>query len=407
MNEDSDGQRDDTVDDVSEADQQFLRALLAADVAEPPPSSVTVESILAAARAGNRTQQAAGGRTEPATDRLQAVGRAPAQPPEMSSPDFPRGTREVLTPPSAFPVSSDDELAARRRRRRGGLLAAAAVAAVLAIGIPVALRSSNDATTSSAGSAAGMAATSPDSARGPAAAAPGAGQAESGQSDTAAAGAATDSGAASAAGPAASSSAAASAAAPTSGSDSSPSASATAGSAASGSAAASAQSAVTTGSRSGSGPASGQADANTSQGPPAAVGSAGSENGVPDGNCRWPDLPAAVDQLAEKTLGSVVDAHRSLTTTCRGARVAGAEFPAVGSLRGVVTVQVVHAPTGDCAAVGCRKIGDGVYAGVDGQTRIVWTYRGGREVMVRESAGLTVNQAQLVAFARGVGDLAG
>jgi len=403
MNEESDEQRDDIVNDISEEDQQFLRALFAADVADPPPSSVTVESILAAARAGNGTQQAAGSRAEPATDRLQVVGRAPAQPPGMSPPDFPRGTRGMLTPPSAFPVRSDDELAAKRRRRRGGLLAAAAVAAVLAIGVPVALQSSNNANSTSAGSAAGMAATSSDSARGPAAAAPGAGQAESRQSESAAAGSAPGSGATSAAVSAASSSAAGGAAAPSSGSDSSATASATAGSAASGSVP-SAKPGVPLGSGSGSASEGGAASA--SEGTASAAGSAGGDTGVPNRNCRWPELPAGVDQLASKTLGSRVGAHRSLTTTCSGARVAGAELPAAAG-NGRVTVQVVRAATGACAARGCRKIGDGVYAGVDGQTRIVWTYQGGREVMVRESASLALNQAQLVAFAKGVGDLAG
>lgn len=157
---------------------------------------------------------------------------------------------------------------------------------------------------------------------------------------------------------------------------------------------------------SGSGSASEGGAASASEGTASAAGSAGGDTGVPNRNCRWPELPAGVDQLASKTLGSRVGAHRSLTTTCSGARVAGAELPAAAG-NGRVTVQVVRAATGACAARGCRKIGDGVYAGVDGQTRIVWTYQGGREVMVRESASLALNQAQLVAFAKGVGDLAG
>lgn len=416
MNEASDEQRDDTVDDISEADQQFLRALFAADVADPPPSSVTAESILAAARAGNGAQHAAGSRAEPATDRLQAVGRAPAaQPPGMSPPDFPRGTRGMLTPPSTFPVRSDDELAARRRRRRGGLLAAAAVAAVLAIGVPVALQSSNNANSTNAGSAAGMAATSSDSARGPAAATPGAGQAETRHSETAAGGSGADrsgpasgSAAMSASDSAGSSPDTGSAATSSARASASPVASAPAGSEATVSSASSGSAApLQSGSASGSESASAAGSGGAGQAPAASSSLGSADSGASTTNCRWPELPAAVDQLAKKTLGSVVGARRSLTTTCRAARVAGAEFPAAGGLHGVVTVQVVRAATGDCAAVGCRKIGDGVYAGVDGQTRIVWTYQGGREVMVRESASLALNQSQLVAFAQGVGDLAG
>jgi hypothetical protein len=410
----NDQQRDDAVADISDADQLFLRALFVADVADPPPSAVTVESILAAARGDSGIRHAVGGRTDPVTDRLPVIDRASAAPSSgTSAPDFDDRMLGGRERPMATPAWPGDELAARRRRRRGGLLAVAAVAAVLAVGVPIALQSANPGSGTSANQAGQMAATSGASAYGPAAPAPGAGSAESGRSETAADGSGADrsgpasgSAAMSASDSAGSSPDTGSAATSSARASASPVASAPARSEATVSAASSGSAAsLQSGSASGSEstPAAGSAGAGQA---PAASSSGGSaDSRASTTNCRWPELPAAVDQLAKKTLGSVVGARRSLTSACSGARVAGAELPAADRGGGGVTVQVVRAATGACATHGCRRIGDGVYAGQNGGTHIVWTYQGGREVTVEATQGIVLTQAQLVTFARGVGDL--
>lgn len=341
--------------DISEADQGFLQRALAADVASPPRSALTVESILAAARAG----------TEPA-----GAGLAPAA--------------------GAVPVA--DELAARRRRKiRSGWLAAAAAAAVVAIGVPIALNTgqSQPAAGSSASVAAGAAAPYAAATRSEKSGAPDA------QSEAAAAGA---------------ESGAAAAGAAESGAAGGAESGATAGGVAAGGAADGATSPRAPGARPNS--AAGTAAAGAAGTSAAGSGKAdGSSLGMPDpATCDWPELPPGVDQAAVRTLGSeVIGARSILTADCLPGRVGGVVFPAKDGSRGGVTAQVVQGgAVGDCATdepATCRRLSSGVYTGTADGNRIVWVYRDQLRIRISATTELQLSDVRLIAFADAIGAL--
>jgi hypothetical protein len=379
-------------EDITENDQRFLRGLFAADVATPPPSRMTVASILAAARNGDQPAV----EHDPDTDRRRPVVGLPtpadsAGPSGASGQSGPPGfvdrTRRRSAPAGASPVWSGDEVGARRRRRniRTGLLTAAAVAAVVAIGVPIALNSGNTSQTgadSPAGAAgqstaAASAQDAPES--GPAPEAPG-------DSARAASGSGSDSGG---------NSSGSAAAAP-------PGSRASAGSSGSPTRAKTPPEAASPNSRTQS---QEEASATSSSGGSAAASAT-------DGNrsatgCRWPELPASVDRAATTVFGAgVVGRHRVLSSSCLPSRVAGGVFPAANGIRGSVTVEVVAAATaGDCAAEHCRRIGAGSYVGQSGELTFVWLYQGGRQIKVGASTGLKLGQASLISFAKVVGSI--
>lgn len=406
-------------EDISEDDQRFLRGLFAADVATPPPARMTVASILAAARNGDRP---AAGR-DPDTDRFRPVAGRPT-PVDSSGASAPSGVAEQSGPPGfadrthhgsppagASPVWPGDELGARRRRRnvRTGLLAAAAVAAVVAIGVPIALNSGNTSPTGadSAAVAAGSAAASrggpaaqearPQSGAGGNSDSGGdAGAAESSadQSTAAgsAAGSATDGDLPAGPAPSGQPPPTAASSAPSKGGASSQ----RPGSQPEG---------ETTSAAAGSGTAA--AGGSSQSGSAASSGSASDPGELSKSTCEWPELPTTVDQSASTVFGAgVVGGHRALTSSCLPSRVAGAVFPATNGSRGAVTVEVVGAATvGSCSADNCRRVGTGIYVGQDRDTTFVWLYQGEQQIKVGASAGLKLGQASLISFARAVGSI--
>jgi len=415
-------------EDISEDDQRFLRGLFAADVATPPPSRLTVASILAAARAGD---QPAGGH-DPDTDRLRPVA-GPTTPSDaagstgVSGQSGPPGfaDRSHLGSPSAgaSPIWPGDELGARRRRNiRTSLLVAAAVAAVVAIGVPIALNSGN--TGQSGANSAAMPATS-------AAAGGGGHKAPEAVPQSGAASDADSGDASAAAGDSAAQTAAAGSAAAGSGVASSAAAgSATNGDLPAGRAPSGKQpmsAAPPPPSKGGAAPQrtgsqqeSESSSATESGHAAGSSGSGGLESGSATGSssasasgdlstasCRWPELPPAVDQSATTVFGAgVVDGHQAISSSCLPARVAGAMFPAANGGRGAITVEVVGAAAaGSCAADHCRQVGNGIYVGQDRETTFVWLYQGEQQIKVGASTGLKVGQASLISFARVIGSI--
>lgn len=107
-------------EDISPAEQAALANYLARAASDAPPSSLSLDGLLAAGRAAVQAD---------------ATGRSAVQVSSVAP-------QQAAGPPPAGAYFPGDELAARRRRRSQLLMAAAAVAAVVGLAIPIVLSQS-------------------------------------------------------------------------------------------------------------------------------------------------------------------------------------------------------------------------------------------------------------------------